>query len=81
MRRYAALVLSLGTMIAVTAAGIATAAGGEAPITIPLQINELLVNVGFSPKALPKGEQTPISLVASGEISNPTYATRRPFAN
>jgi hypothetical protein len=68
MRRYVALVLGLGTLIAVTAVGIAAAAGGEGPITIQLPSIELGVNVGFSPKMLSKSEQSPVSVAAEGAI-------------
>jgi hypothetical protein len=72
MRGYAAMVLVLATLAVGGAVGNAAAAGGETPVTVPLLTNELSVDVGFSPKALPKSEQTPISLAASGEISDPT---------
>jgi hypothetical protein len=69
MRGHVAMVLALATLALVGPAGNAAAAEGEAPVTIPIPSVELPVNVGFSPKALSKTVQTPISLTAQGEIS------------
>jgi hypothetical protein len=68
MRKYMTLVLGLAALIAVTAVGIATAAGGEQAVTVKVGNLELTANGGFSPKALSKTKQTPIALTASGEV-------------
>jgi len=68
MRKHVLIVLALGALIAVSAVGIATAAGGEKPVTVKVGNLELTANGGFSPKALSKTKQTPIELKASGEI-------------
>src|SRR6185312_15262550 len=68
MRKHVLIVLALGALIAVSAVGIATAAGGEKPVTVKVGNLELTANGGFSPKALSKTKQTPIALKASGEI-------------
>ncbi len=58
----------MGALVAVSAVGIATAAGGETPVTVKVGNLELTANGGFSPKALSKTKQTPIELKASGEV-------------
>jgi hypothetical protein len=68
MRKHVLIVLALGALVAVSAVGIATAAGGETPVTVKVGNLELTANGGFSPKALSKTKQTPISLKASGEV-------------
>jgi len=68
MRKHVLIVLALGALIAVSAVGIATAAGGEKPVTVKVGELELTANGGFSPKALSKTKQTPIELKASGEV-------------
>jgi hypothetical protein len=68
MRKHVLLVLALGALIAVSAVGIATAAGGEKPVTVKVGNLELTANGGFSPKALSKTKQTPIELKAAGEV-------------
>jgi hypothetical protein len=68
MRKYVLMILALGALIAVSAVGIATAAGGEAPATVTVGNLVLTTNGGFSPTALSKTKQTPISLKASGEV-------------
>jgi len=68
MRKHVLIVLALGALIAVSAVGIATAAGGETPVTVKVGNLELTTNGGFSPTALSKTKQTPISLKASGEV-------------
>jgi hypothetical protein len=68
MRKHVLMILALGALIAVSAVGIATAAGGETPVTVSVGNLELTTNGGFSPKALSKTKQTPISLKASGEV-------------
>ena len=69
MRKHVLIVLALGALLAVSAVGIATAAGGETPVTVKVGNLELTANGGFSPKALSKTKQTPIELKASGEIA------------
>jgi hypothetical protein len=68
MRKYVTLVSGLAALIAVSAVGIATAAGGETPVTVRVGNLELTANGGFSPKALSKTKQTPIEFKASGEV-------------
>jgi len=68
MRKHVLMIFALGALIAVSAVGIATAAGGEKPVTVKVGNLELTANGGFSPKALSKTKQTPISLKASGEV-------------
>jgi hypothetical protein len=68
MRKYVMLVLGAAALIVVSAVGIATAAGGEQPVTVKVGNLELTANGGFSPKALSKTKQTPISFKAAGEI-------------
>ncbi|MBS1887361.1 MAG: hypothetical protein JSU06_09250 [Actinobacteria bacterium] len=68
MRKHVLMVLALGALIAVSVVGIATAAGGETPVTVKVGNLELTANGGFSPTALSKTKQTPIELKASGEI-------------
>jgi hypothetical protein len=68
MRKHVLIVLALGALIAVSAVGIATAAGGETPVTVKVGNLELTANGGFSPKALSKTKSTPIELKASGEV-------------
>src|SRR6201996_4536459 len=68
MRKHVLIVLALGALIAVSAVGIATAAGGETPVTVKVGNLELTANGGFSPTALSKTKQTPITLKASGEV-------------
>jgi hypothetical protein len=68
MRKHVLMVLALGALIAVAAVGIATAAGGETPVTVKVGNLEVTANGGFSPTALSKTKQTPISLKASGEV-------------
>jgi hypothetical protein len=68
MRKNVLIVLALGALIAVSAVGIATAAGGETPVTVKVGNLELTANGGFSPTALSKTKSTPIELKASGEV-------------
>jgi hypothetical protein len=68
MRKYVLMILAVGALVAVSAVGIATAAGGETPVTVKVGNLELTANGGFSPKALSKTKQTPIELKASGEV-------------
>jgi hypothetical protein len=68
MRKYVLMILALGALVAVSAVGIATAAGGETPVTVKVGELELTANGGFSPTALSKTKQTPLTLKASGEV-------------
>jgi hypothetical protein len=68
MRKHVLLVLALGALLATAVVGIATAAGGEGPVTVKVGNLELTANGSFSPKALSKTKQTPISLTAEGEV-------------
>jgi hypothetical protein len=68
MRKHVLIVLALGALLAVSAVGIATAAGGEKPVTVKVGELELTANGGFSPKALSKTKQTPIELTAAGSV-------------
>jgi hypothetical protein len=68
MRKHVLIVLALGALVAVSAVGIATAAGGEGPVTVKVGTLELTANGGFTPKALSKTKQTPIELKAAGEV-------------
>src|ERR1700729_3394261 len=68
MRKHVLIVLALGALIAVSAVGIATAAGGETPVTVKVGNLEVTANGGLSPTALAKTKQTPIELKASGEV-------------
>jgi hypothetical protein len=68
MRKHVLMILALGALVAVSAVGIATAAGGETPVTVKVGNLEVTANGGFSPTALSKTKQTPIELKASGEV-------------
>jgi hypothetical protein len=68
MRKYVALVIAVGALLAVAAVGIAGAAGGETPVTVKVGNLEVTANGGFSPSTLSKTKQTPIELKASGEV-------------
>ena len=68
MRKHVLIVLALGALVAVSVVGIATAAGGEGPVTVKVGNLELTANGGFTPKALSKTKQTPIQLVAEGSV-------------
>ncbi|MBS1675996.1 MAG: hypothetical protein JST08_01295 [Actinobacteria bacterium] len=61
--------LVIAALIAVSVVGIATAAGGETPVTVKVGNLELTANGGFAPKALPKKKQTPIELNVAGEVA------------
>ena len=69
MRKYVALFMAVGALLAVAAVGIAGAAGGETPVTVKVGNLELTANGGFSPTAISKTKQTPIELKASGEVN------------
>jgi hypothetical protein len=68
MRKHVLIVLALGALVAVSVVGIATAAGGEGPVTVKVGNLELTANGGFTPKALSKTKQTPIQLTAEGSV-------------
>lgn len=68
MRRYAMLVLAAGALVAVSAVGIAGAAGGEAPVTVKIGELELTSQIGFRPKVASRTRQTPIAITSSGEV-------------
>jgi hypothetical protein len=68
MRKHVLIVLALGALIAVSAVGIATAAGGETPVHVRVGNLEVTANGGFTPTTLSKTKQTPIELKASGEV-------------
>jgi hypothetical protein len=68
MRKYLTLTMALGALIAVSVAGIASAAG-EKPVTVEAGNLKFTFNGGFSPKALPKKKLAPITLTASGKIA------------
>jgi hypothetical protein len=68
MRKYVALVMAVGALLAVAAVGIAGAAGGETPVTVKVGNLEVTANGGFTPTAISKTKQTPIELKASGGV-------------
>jgi hypothetical protein len=68
MRKYVMLVLAMGALGAVAAVGIASAAGGEGPVTVKVGEMEIVADGGFSPQTLSKTKQTPIGVQASGEV-------------
>jgi hypothetical protein len=70
MRKYVALFMAVGALLAVAAVGIAGAAGGETPVTVKVGNLELEANGGFSPTTISKTKQTPIELKASGAVRN-----------
>jgi hypothetical protein len=70
MRKYVALVMAVGALLAVTAVGIAGAAGGETPVIVKVGNLELEANGGFTPTTISKTKQTPIELKASGGVRN-----------
>src|SRR3954454_15974465 len=68
MRKYVALVMAVGALVAVAAVGIAAAAGGEGPVSVKVGNLEVIADGGFSPTTISKTKQTPIELKASGEV-------------
>ncbi|HVT00213.1 MAG TPA: hypothetical protein VHE08_06830 [Solirubrobacterales bacterium] len=68
MRKHVLMVLALGALVAVSVVGIATAAGGEKPVTVKVGNLVVTANGGFTPKALSKKKQTPIAARAAGEV-------------
>jgi hypothetical protein len=67
MRKYLMLTMALGSLIAISVAGIATA-GGAQPVTVKAGNLEVTYNGQFTPSTLPKKTMAPISLQASGSI-------------
>ncbi len=68
MRKYLALTMALGALIALTVVGLASAAG-EGPVTVTSGNLKFTANGGFTPKGLSKTKPTPIALTAEGAIS------------
>lgn len=68
MRKYVALFMAVGALLAVAAVGIAGAAGGEGPVTVKVGNLEVTADGGFKPTTISKTKQTPIELEASGEV-------------
>jgi hypothetical protein len=66
--RSKALVAVAVAICAMAVAGSALAAGGETPVTVKVGNLELTANGGFAPTALSGTKQTPIELMASGEV-------------
>ncbi len=71
MRRYLFLLLGVGALVAVTAVGIATAAGGEGPVSVQVGELKLTSDLQITPKALSKTKQTPIEIKTSGSVEVP----------
>jgi hypothetical protein len=67
MRKYLMLTTALIGLIAVSVAGIASAANG--PVTVEAGNLKVTVNGTFSPSKLPKKKLAPIGLTASGKIA------------
>jgi hypothetical protein len=68
MRKFLMLTMALGALIAVTVAGLASAAG-EKPVTVEAGNLIFTFNGGFSPSKLPKNKLAPITLTAAGKIA------------
>jgi hypothetical protein len=68
MRKYLMLTMALVGLIAISVAGIASAAG-EKPVTAEAGNIKFTFNGGFSPTKLPKKKMAPIVLSASGQIA------------
>lgn len=67
MRKYLMLTTALVGLIAVSVAGIATAAGGG-PVTAEAGNLKFTFDGGFTPTKLPKKKMVPIVISASGKI-------------
>ena len=67
MRKHLMLMTALVGLIAVSLAGIASAAGGG-PVTVESGNLKFTFDGGFSPSKLPKKKMAPIVLSASGKI-------------
>src|SRR4029077_724608 len=69
MCKYLLLTINVGSLIGLTALGIASgAATPNKPSTVRVGNLELTFNGGFTPTTLPKKTLAPIALSASGEI-------------
>lgn len=68
MRKYVLLTMGLAALLAVTAVGIAGAAGGEGPVTVKVGELELTSYVSFSPKVGPRDRQTPLTITNEGSV-------------
>jgi hypothetical protein len=68
MRKFLMLTMALGALIAVSVAGLASAAG-EKPVTVEAGNLIFTFNGGFSPSKLPKNKLAPITLTAAGKIA------------
>ena len=68
MRKYLLLSLGMGALLAVSAVGIAGAAGGEGPVTVKVGNLELTSYVSFSPKVGPRNKQTPLTITNEGSV-------------
>jgi hypothetical protein len=66
MRKYLAITMALGALIALTVAGIATA---EKPVKVRAGNLDLTFNGGFTPKKLSKTKLTPIKLNVEADIA------------
>jgi hypothetical protein len=71
MRKYLLVATALVALVALSVAGIATAAK-EKPVTAKVGDIEFTSNGGFTPTALPKNERAPITLTTSGTIAKTT---------
>jgi hypothetical protein len=58
----------MGALVAVSAVGIAGAAGGEGPVTVKVGELEVTADFGFRPKVASRTKQTPIAITTSGEV-------------
>lgn len=79
MRGYMTIVVGVAMLVLLAVAGIAGAAEGEGPVTVPIPTTELKVDAGFSPRTLPRTEWTPISLDAKGEVEDRVFGTPPPL--
>lgn len=68
MRKYLMLTMALMGLIAVSVAGIASAAGGGGPVTVEAGNLKVTFDGGFSPTKLPKKKMVPIVFSASGKL-------------
>jgi len=68
MRKYLMLTTALVGLIAVSVAGIASAAGGGGPVTVEAGNLKVTFDGGFSPTKLPKKKMAPIVFSAAGKI-------------
>jgi hypothetical protein len=68
MRKYLILTTALIGLIAVSVAGIASAAAGGGPVTAEAGNIKFTFDGGFTPTTLPKKKLAPIVLTASGKI-------------